>query len=78
MATPINNTEHLKTQASTLIKTFTVYDGVGRPSEVYMAETNAGHGKSCTKVTYAYVDATSSRVEKMKEENATWDQTYDI
>jgi len=78
MATKIDNTVHLKGQAVTLVKQFIVYDGVGRPSEVYTAETGAGNGKTCTKTTYQYINATSSNVERMKEENSVWDSTWDV
>ena len=78
MGLEINNTEHLKTQEGTLVKQWIVYDGVGRPSEIYTAETGAIDGKSCTKTEYEYVDATTSRVLKMKESNSNWDATWDI
>ena len=78
MGLAINNTEHLKTQEATLVKQWIVYDGIGRPLNIFTAETAAPHGKSCTLTQYEYVDATSSKVTKMKESNSVWDSSWDI
>jgi hypothetical protein len=72
------NTAELKTQNVTYVKQFIVYDGNLRPIEVYTAQTDAADGHNCSKVTYEYVSPSSSKVLKMKEENAPWDATWDI
>jgi hypothetical protein len=73
---PSARLQGLKTQANELVKQFIVYDVNGRPTQVYTAHTDAVQDTPCTLVTYQYVGA-SSRVEKMKESNATWDVSYD-
>ena len=70
-------TKDLKTQLHELAKQYIEYDLDGRPSVIYTAQTNTKHGVACSKVTYEYVPGTS-RVLKMKEDNATWDQAWDI
>ena len=72
------NIQGLQTQAHELVKQFIVYDGADRPSEVFTARADAGDGDFCTKVDYTYVNPTASRVEKMRESNATWSAAYDI
>jgi hypothetical protein len=59
------------------VKQYIVYDGSGRMTDVYTAHTNAITGTPCTRTRYSY-DGTSSRVEKRKEQDATWDATWDI
>lgn len=72
------NTMELKTQAHTYVKQYIVYDGNQRPIEIYTAQTDAADGANCSKVEYTYISPTSSKVEKMKESNASWDATWDI
>ena len=71
-------TERLTSQANELIKMYQVYDPEGRLSTVYTAPLRTGHSGPCTRVDYTYVDATSTRVEKMRESNDVWDASYDI
>lgn len=71
-------TQQLRTQAEELIKSYTLFDGVGRPDIIYTAPTDLADGGPCSQVKYEYVNATSSKVLKMKESNATWDATWDI
>ena len=72
-----DRTSRLKTTAYELVKQYVTYDGSDRTSIVYTAHTDAAHGTPCTKTTYTYVGV-SSRVLKRKEENTTWDSSYDI
>ena len=72
-----NKYAHLKTDQNEYIKSYLAYAGSSRLQYVYEAKANAAHGDPCLKTTYTYV-ATSTRVEKMKEEDATWDSSYDI
>jgi len=78
MASDSKNTAHLKTQAVSYVKTFTVFDGVNRPITIYTAATDTPDGGTCSRVDYAYIDPTSPRVEKMKEDNATWQAIWDM
>jgi hypothetical protein len=68
----------LATQRSELVKQFTVLDPEGRPEFVYTAHYNAGDGDFATVTQYAYFNATTTLVEKMKEDNSTWSSAYDI
>lgn len=81
MSTPSENkrttTEQLLTHAKELIKQYLVYDGNGRMVETYVAKTEEVDNGVCLKTTYEY-DGTSTRIIKMKEENAVWDATWDI
>jgi hypothetical protein len=72
------NSMTLKTQAAELTKQYLVYDAQGRVTDVYTAYTDAKNGQPCSLVQYTYVNATSSRVEKMKESVAVWDSSWDI
>lgn len=72
-----NKYEFLKTGEKEYIKAYLVYDGSSRLTTIYEARANADHGAYCLKTTYAY-DGTSNRVQKSKEEDATWDSSWDI
>lgn len=74
---PENEYSHLRTNQREYIKSYITYDGSDRMSVVYEAKANAVHGTPCMKTTYTYVGSTA-RIQKMKEEAATWDSTYDI
>ena len=68
----------LKNQAHNLTKQYIIYDGAGRPTDIYTVHTDAGDNTPCTRVQYEYESPTSSNVTKMKESAATWDATWDI
>lgn len=68
----------LKTQQNELVKSYTVYDGQQRPIEIYTVHTDAVDNTPCSVVYYDYLNATSSLVTKMKEDNAFWLATWDI
>lgn len=68
----------LRTQAHEFVKTFTVYDAQDREIEIFTARTDAADGDVCSKITMTYRNATSTQVEKYKEERATWSAAYDI
>lgn len=72
-----NKYEHLRTNAYEYIKSYLVYDGSDRMQYVYEARANAQHGEPCLKTTYTYW-TTSARIKQMKEEEATWDSSWDI
>lgn len=78
MADNSSRLQGLITQGNELIKQFTVLDGQGRPEFIYTAHRDAAHGAFCTVVQYAYFNLTTTQVEKMREDNATWDSSYDI
>lgn len=78
MATPTTQTELLKSQATELIKSYSVYDGNSRPTSVYVAKTSAITGDSCILTTYTYTSGTSTLVQKRKESYDIWDASYDI
>ncbi len=58
-------------------KNYQVFDGSDRLSILYIAVTDAADGEPCLKVEFTYVGITS-RVEKRKESEASWDATWDI
>lgn len=68
---------HLVTGRNECIKQHFVYDGSARMTGVYEVSSNAAHGDPCLLTTYTYV-STSTRVQAMKEENSTWDSSWDI
>ncbi len=72
-----NGYGHLLTGEKEYIKQYFEYDGSARMVTVYEARANAADGEPCLKTTYEYVGATT-RVEKMVEEEAEWDETWDI
>lgn len=72
-----NDTGHLKTNQNEMIKSYITYDGSDRMSVVYEARANAEDGDPCMKTTYTYVTGTT-RIEKMLEEVAEWDSSYDM
>lgn len=72
-----DRTSRLKTTAYELVKQYIVYDVDGRQTDVYTARTDAADGGACTRTQYEYVTATT-RVNKRKESNATWDSTWDM
>lgn len=67
----------LLTEANEMVKQYLVHDGNGRLTDVYTAHTDAGDGTPCTRTRYTYV-ATTTRIEKRKEQNATWDSDWDM
>lgn len=67
----------LQTQANELIKSHTEFDGSNRPTAIYTAKANAKNGEPCTVVFYDYL-GTTSLVSGMREENSTWDGTWDF
>ncbi len=72
------DTNHLKTGKNGLIKSYITYDGSDRMSTIYEAPADAVNNQKCLKTTYTYVTGTT-RIEKMKEEEATWiSATMDI
>jgi hypothetical protein len=73
-----NDNKNLKTLFHEPMKTYSVYDGIGRLTEYYQARANTEDGDPCLLTEYAYVDPTSSRIEKTCESNATWDSSWDI
>lgn len=60
------------------VKMFRVYDGQSRLTEQYEAVTHAQAGDPCMKSTYTYTDASSFKVEKMREDIAAWQASYEI
>lgn len=66
----------LPSQARGLVQQHVVLDAQDRPSIIYTSAIGARHGEACTKVTYAYKDATSGIVVAMKEENDVWDSSF--
>lgn len=80
MMTAVADTEGdilLQTLGREIMKVYRVYDGSDRLVTQYEAVANCEHGKPCVKTEYTYVGATT-RIEKMKESQATWDSSYDI
>ncbi len=77
MGATSNAYSHIVTNSHENIKQYFVYDVSNRMSIVYEARSNALDGESCLKTTYTYV-STSTRVQAMKEEDATWDDSWDI
>lgn len=67
----------LITEAHEMVKQYLVYDGDGRVTDVYTAHTDAITGTPCSRTRYSYVTGTT-RVEKRKEQDATWDTTWDM
>ncbi len=72
-----NSYGHQLTGLKENIKQWFVYDGTSRMVNVYEAAYNAADGDPCLKTTYSYV-STSTRIQAMKEEDATWDDSWDI
>lgn len=60
-----------------LIKYHCSYDAYNRLSITYEAVTDAENGEVCLRTRYEY-DGTSSRIVNMKEDNSTWDSSWDI
>lgn len=77
MADNSKNSEMLKSQRDEYVKQHIEYDVDGRVIKVYTAYTDAGHGKRCSLVRYAYIPA-SAKVSYMKEENSTWDSAWEV
>jgi len=59
------------------VKTYSVYDGANRLIEFYVAITNAENNTICHVTKYAY-DGVTNRVQKTKEDFATWNSSWDI
>lgn len=72
-----NSYGHQITGLKENIKQYFEYDGSSRMVTVYEARANAQNGEPCLKTTYTYV-STSTRVQAMKEEDATWSSAWDI
>ncbi len=72
-----NTTAHLLTSKHEFVKQFIEYDGSARMVSIYEARADAADGSPCMKTSYAYVTGTT-RIEKRKEEEATWDSSWDI
>lgn len=66
----------VKRGLSELTKQFLVYDGNGRLTDCYEAGVDAANGDPCLRTIYQYVTGTT-RVEKMREEQAVWSAAYD-
>ena len=72
-----NDTGHLKTQASELVKQHIVYDDLLRIEFVYTVRADATDGTPCSVVRYAY-ESESTRVSFMKETLGVWDGSWDV
>lgn len=73
----VDRTAALKTNQAERTKSFMVYDGSGRMTDVYEAHAEAVTGTPCLRTQYSY-DGVSGRVLKRLETNSTWDASYDI
>ena len=60
------------------VKMFRVYDGGGRLITQYEAVTHAQNGDPCMRSDYSYTDASSFKVEKMKETIDLWSASYEM
>ena len=58
-------------------KTHSVYDGLSRLIEFYVANADAQHGQTCLRTRYEYV-TTTNLVENSIDELSTWDSAWDI
>lgn len=67
----------LRSQLGEFIKQYIVYDGTGRPTDVYTAPVDLANGLSCSHVQYAYLSPTSSLVTYMKEGLSTWNSAWE-
>jgi len=67
----------LLTEAHEMVKQHLVYDVGGRMTDVYTAHTDAANGTPCSRTRYTY-DGVSTRIENRKEQDATWDSTWDM
>lgn len=74
---PNDRRGRLQTEAHEMVKQYLVYDGSGRVTDVYTAHTDAVDGTPCSRTRYSY-DGVSSRIEKRKEQDATWDSSWDM
>lgn len=72
-----NDTGHLKTQASELVKQAVLLDAQNRTEYVYTVRADAADGTPCSVVQYAY-DGLTSRVVYMKESTSTWDSAWEL
>jgi len=77
MAVGDNKTAKLTSLKNELMKTYIVYNGDNVPSQVYEAPVDTADGEPCLLTTYTYVPA-STRVEKSRESESTWQAAYDI
>jgi hypothetical protein len=59
------------------LKQYLVYDGSNRITQIYEAMANALNGDPCLLTEYGYVGI-SSRVEKMRESESTWDSSWEL
>lgn len=72
-----NDNGQLITGMNEPVKQYCVYNGDGLLIDLYEARANAEDGDPCFRTTYTYVTATT-RIEKVLEANATWDEDWDI
>jgi len=68
----------LKAHAQDGVKQYFAYDVASRMEYVYTAYTEAPNGAPCMVTQYTYVDASSNRVQKMKEYMGVWSVAYDV
>ena len=76
MSSNSQTTAQLKSGFHELIKQYYVYDGLGRLAYLYEATVATGDGEPCLLTNYSY-DGTTTRIQKIKEENSTWDSSWD-
>ncbi len=74
---PDNDSYQLKTTLKENVKKYYVFDGSARMTDVYEARSNAAHGDTCLHTQYVY-DGATFRIQKSKEQNATWDSAWEI
>lgn len=72
MPTPATKTELLNSQMKELVKSYTEYDGNGRPTAVYVSQVGTLDGGPCIKTSYTYLSGTSTLVTKRAESYDTW------
>ena len=70
-------TDFIKSQMAEGVKTYSVYDGSNRLSDVYTAMVDTEHGEQCIRTQYTYYDSTT-RIKQTKESLATWNSSWDI
>ena len=73
----MSSSDHIITGKMQRMKWYYTYDVSDRVSAIYEAHADTAHGKPCLKTTYEY-SGSSTRITKAKEEDATWDSSYDI
>ena len=68
----------VRTLEEEITKEYTVFDGSGRVSEFYQAQSDAENGDPCLKTTYSYHATYTTQVFKRKEEMSSWNSSWDI